>query len=196
MNDNCKSLIESLLYIKGNEGTTISEIKKMINLPTDDIRKILKEMKEEYDTNSSRGITIELYGDLYRLLTKKQNHDTISLVYDIKVKSPLTQTLLETLAIIAYNQPCPGSLIEKIRGRNALNAIERLKSLELIKCIGRANTPGKPYLYEITNKFFDIFGIKSIDELPNINKEVNIDELDESLDFFDKPADNGKTEKN
>ena len=196
MNDNYKSLIESLLYIKGNEGTTISEIKKMINLPTDDIRKILKEMKEEYDTNSSRGITIELYGDLYRLLTKKQNHDTISLVYDIKVKSPLTQTLLETLAIIAYNQPCPASLIEKIRGRNAINAIERLKSLDLIKCIGRANTPGKPYLYEITNKFFDIFGIKSIDELPNINKEIKVDELDESLDFFDKPTDNGKTEKN
>ena len=74
MNDNYKSLIESLLYIKGNEGVTINEIKKMINLPTDEIRKILKEMKNEYDTNPSRGITIELYGDLYRLLTKKQVH--------------------------------------------------------------------------------------------------------------------------
>ena len=73
MNDNYKSLIESLLYIKGNEGVTINEIKKMINLPTDEIRKILKEMKNEYDTNQSRGITIELYGDLYRLLTKKPN---------------------------------------------------------------------------------------------------------------------------
>ena len=196
MNNNYKSLIESLLYIRGNEGVTVIEIKKMINLPTDEIRKILKEMKNEYDVNSSRGITIELYGDLYRLLTKKQNHDTISLVYDIKVKSPLTQALLETLAIIAYNQPCPLSLIEKIRGHNAINAIEKLKSLELVNCVGRANTPGKPYLYEITNKFFDIFGIKSIDELPNINKEIVVDELDESLDFFDKPADNGKTEKN
>ena len=196
MNDNYKSLIESLLYIKGNEGVTINEIKKMINLPTDEIRKILKEMKNEYDTNQSRGITIELYGDLYRLLTKKQNHDTISLVYDIKVKSPLTQTLLETLAIIAYNQPCPLSMVERIRGHNAINAIEKLKNLGLINCIGRANTPGKPYLYEITNKFFDIFGIKSIDELPNINKEVILDELDESLDFFNKPTNNGKTEKN
>lgn len=196
MNDNYKSLIESLLYIKGNEGVTINEIKKMINLPTDEIRKILKEMKNEYDTNQSHGITIELYGDLYRLLTKKQNHDTISLVYDIKVKSPLTQTLLETLAIIAYNQPCPLSMVERIRGHNAINAIEKLKNLGLINCIGRANTPGKPYLYEITNKFFDIFGIKSIDELPNINKEVILDELDESLDFFNKPTDNGKTEKN
>ena len=196
MNDNYKSLIESLLYIKGNEGVTINEIKKMINLPTDEIRKILKEMKNEYDTNQSRGITIELYGDLYRLLTKKQNHNTISLVYDIKDKSPLTQTLLETLAIIAYNQPCPLSMVERIRGHNAINAIEKLKNLGLINCIGRANTPGKPYLYEITNKFFDIFGIKSIDELPNINKEVILDELDESLDFFNKPTDNGKTKKN
>ena len=91
------------------------EIKKVINLPVDDIRKLLKEMKKEYDQNVDRGITIQQYGDTYRLLTKKENHDRLTLIYDTKTKSPLTQSLLETLAIVAYNQPCPSSLIEKIR---------------------------------------------------------------------------------
>ncbi|MBQ2349447.1 MAG: SMC-Scp complex subunit ScpB, partial [Mycoplasma sp.] len=164
MNNNTKSIIESLLYIKGRDGTTVNEIKKVINLPVDDIRKLLKEMKKEYDQNVDRGITIQQYGDTYRLLTKKENHDILTLIYDTKTKSPLTQSLLETLAIVAYNQPCPSSLIEKIRGHNALNGLEKLTKLDLIKCIGRANTPGKPYLYEITNKFYDLFGIKSMKE--------------------------------
>lgn len=196
MNNNTKSIIESLLYIKGRDGTTVNEIKKVINLPVDDIRKLLKEMKKEYDQNVDRGITIQQYGDTYRLLTKKENHDILTLIYDTKTKSPLTQSLLETLAIVAYNQPCPSSLIEKIRGHNALNGLEKLTKLDLIKCIGRANTPGKPYLYEITNKFYDLFGIKSMKELPNIDKNINLDDLDNSFDFFDSSKEDGKTKKN
>lgn len=196
MNNNTKSIVESLLYIKGRDGTTVNEIKKVINLPVDDIRKLLKEMKKEYDQNVDRGITIQQYGDTYRLLTKKENHDILTLIYDTKTKSPLTQSLLETLAIVAYNQPCPSSLIEKIRGHNALNGLEKLTKLDLIKCIGRANTPGKPYLYEITNKFYDLFGIKSMKELPNIDKNINLDDLDNSFDFFDSSKEDGKTKKN
>lgn len=196
MNNNTKSIIESLLYIKGRDGTTVNEIKKVINLPVDDIRKLLKEMKKEYDQNVDRGITIQQYGDTYRLLTKKENHNILTLIYDTKTKSPLTQSLLETLAIVAYNQPCPSSLIEKIRGHNALNGLEKLTKLDLIKCIGRANTPGKPYLYEITNKFYDLFGIKSMKELPNIDKNINLDDLDNSFDFFDSSKEDGKTKKN
>lgn len=196
MNNNTKSIIESLLYIKGRDGTTVNEIKKVINLPVDDIRKLLKEMKKEYDQNVDRGITIQQYGDTYRLLTKKENHHILTLIYDTKTKSPLTQSLLETLAIVAYNQPCPSSLIEKIRGHNALNGLEKLTKLDLIKCIGRANTPGKPYLYEITNKFYDLFGIKSMKELPNIDENINLDDLDNSFDFFDSSKEDGKTKKN
>ncbi len=196
MNNNTKSIIESLLYIKGRDGTTVNEIKKVINLPVDDIRKLLKEMKKEYDKNVDRGITIQQYGDTYRLLTKKENHDILTLIYDTKTKSPLTQSLLETLAIVAYNQPCPSSLIEKIRGHNALNGLEKLTKLDLIKCVGRANTPGKPYLYEITNKFYDLFGIKSMKELPNIDENINLDDLDNSFDFFDSSKEDGKTKKN
>ena len=153
-------------------------------------------IKKEYDQNVDRGITIQQYGDTYRLLTKKENHDILTLIYDTKTKSPLTQSLLETLAIVAYNQPCPSSLIEKIRGHNALNGLEKLTKLDLIKCIGRANTPGKPYLYEITNKFYDLFGIKSMKELPNINENINLDDLDNSFDFFDSSKEDGKTKKN
>ena len=196
MNNNTKSIVESLLYIKGRDGTTVNEIKKVINLPVDDIRKLLKEMKKEYDQNVDRGITIQQYGDTYRLLTKKENHDILTLIYDTKTKSPLTQSLLETLAIVAYNQPCPSSLIEKIRGHNALNGLEKLTKLDLIKCVGRANTPGKPYLYEITNKFYDLFGIKSMKELPNIDENINLDDLDNSFDFFDSSKEDGKTKKN
>lgn len=187
-----KSIIESLLYVSSNDGITVADIKKVINIPSDEIKALLKQMKANYDANPDCGLTLKQYGEKYSLLTKEENHEMISKIFDIKVKNPLTQSLLETLAIIAYNQPCPSSKIESIRGHNAALLIDKLIQLGLIENIGRADTPGRPYLYQITQKFFDTFGIKSLNELPNVDLSALNDEIDQSLDFFDSNTNNQK----
>lgn len=191
MEQNIKSIIESLLYVSGQDGIELSEFKRVLEIKTDEIRNYLKDMAKDYQSNSNRGLIIENYGDKYFLLTKKSNKDIIAKLFDVKIKNPLSTSLLETLAIIAYNAPCPGSKIEQIRGHSASNQIERLIKLDLIKNVGRATTPGCPYLYDVTPKFFATFGIKSIKELPNINKVFDQNNSNDE-DFFTTKFNNQK----
>ncbi|WEK82962.1 MAG: SMC-Scp complex subunit ScpB [Mycoplasma sp.] len=183
MEKNIKSIIESLLYVAGQDGIEISELKRVLEIKSDEIRAYLKDMKKDYESNPNRGLTINNYGDKYFLLTKTSNKDLISKLFDVKIKNPLSSSLLETLAIIAYNAPCPGSKVEQIRGHSAINQIERLIKLDLIKNVGRATTPGCPYLYDVTPKFFSTFGIKSIKELPDITKSFDENNSNDE-DFF------------
>ncbi|MDR3330412.1 MAG: SMC-Scp complex subunit ScpB [Mycoplasmataceae bacterium] len=176
-----KSIIESILYVSGSDGVDIADIKKVINLPTDDIRNIIKEIKSSYESNLDSGFTIKVYGSHYYLLTKPENKEFISKLIDVRLKNPLTPAVMETLAIIAYNTPCTGVKVDEIRGSSSDGALKRLESLELIKNVGRSNTPGRPYVYEVTQKFFNLFGIKSLNELPKINTE---DGDLENVDFF------------
>ncbi|MDR0739451.1 MAG: SMC-Scp complex subunit ScpB [Mycoplasmataceae bacterium] len=177
-----KSIIESILYISGNDGIDINSIKKVINLPADDLRKIVKEIKTSYEDNPDSGFLIKIYGSHYYLLTKPENKEFIGKLIDVRLKNPLTPAIMETLAIVAYNSPCTGVKIDEIRGTSSDGALKRLESLGLIINAGRAETPGRPYLYEVTQKFFNLFGIKSLQDLPKISQDNN--DL-ENIDFFD-----------
>jgi len=181
---NNKSVIESILYTVGIEGIEISSIKKVLDIPTDEIRNLIKEIGNKMANDPECGFTIKAYGERYYLLTKQENHEALAKLIDVKTKNPLTPALLETLAIIAYNQPCTRSKIEEIRNIDPTFAVERLIELGLIENLGRAETPGTPFLYGVTQKFFELFGIKSLKELPPI-EEVNFDVSDEELNFFD-----------
>lgn len=181
---NNKSVIESILYTVGSEGIELSNIKKVVDIPTNDIKNILKELASSYANNPDSGLCIKAYGEKYYLLTKEANYDFLAKLIDIKNKNPLTPALLETLAIIAYNQPCTRSKIEDIRNMDPTFAVDRLIELGLIENLGRADTPGNPYLYQVTQKFFELFGIKSIKELPPID-EIDFKAIDDDLNFFD-----------
>ena len=84
-------------------------------------------------------------------------------------KSMLSGAALETLSIVAYNQPVTRSSVEFIRGVNSDSAINRLIERGLIEECGRLDTPGKPLLYRTTPEFLKSFGITSLDELPDIS---------------------------
>ncbi|MDR1235227.1 MAG: SMC-Scp complex subunit ScpB [Mycoplasmataceae bacterium] len=178
---NVKSIIESILYVSGNDGIDVNDIKKVVNLPADEIRKVIKEIQETYKSNPDSGFTIKAYGAHFYLLTKTENKEFISKLIDVRLKNPLTPAVMETLAIIAYNSPCTGVKIDEIRGTSSDGALKRLESLGLIVNSGRAETPGRPYLYEVTQKFFNLFGIKSLNDLPKINQDSS--DL-ENVDFF------------
>ena len=181
---NIKSVIESILYTVGSEGVELSALKKVLNVPTDEIRTALKQLGTDYANNPNCGLAIKMFGDKYYLLTKEANHEFLAKLVDIKTRNPLTPALLETLAIIAYNQPCTRSKIEEIRNMDPTFAVDRLIELGLIENLGRDSTPGNPFLYGVTQKFFELFGIKSLKELPPI-EEVDFNVTDDDLNFFD-----------
>lgn len=179
-----KSVIESILYTVGSEGVELSSLKKVLGLPINDIKSTLKEMAKEMANDKDCGLCIKVFGEKYYMLTKEVNHEFLAKLVDIKTRNPLTPTLIETLAIIAYNQPCTRAKIEEIRNIDPTFAVDRLIELGLIQNTGRADTPGNPFLYEVTQQFFELFGIKSLKDLPPID-EIDFNVTDEDLNFFD-----------
>lgn len=179
---NYKSIIEAILYTVGSKGIELSELKRILNINTLEIKTNLKQMSKQFSEDENCGLCIKVYGEKYYLLTKENNHSYLEKLIVSKAKNPLTPSLLETIAIIAYNQPCPKSKIEEIRNIDATFAINRLIELNLIENIGKSNAPGNPYLYQVTQNFFNLFGIKSINQLPPIE---NINFEDNEINFFD-----------
>lgn len=166
---NYKGLIEGLLFVAGDEGLTTKKISEIIEIEEEKVNATLNELIEEYK-KADRGIRIEKFGDILKLVTKKEYKEYLKkFVPDIE--ELLTQSSLETLAIIAYNQPITRNQIEQIRGVGSNHIIRKLLIKDLIKEQGRSELPGRPILYATTNYFLDYFGIRSLSELPQINIE-------------------------
>ena len=98
----------------------------------------------------------------------------------------LSQAALETLAIIAYNEPITRMKIDKLRGVASSQMIRKLVAKGLVKESGRSDLPGRPILYETTNDFLDYFGLSNIKELPDVEKyiEASEEEIKEEKDLY------------
>ncbi|MGM9849589.1 MAG: SMC-Scp complex subunit ScpB [Bacilli bacterium] len=163
---NYKGLIEGLLFVVGDEGLTLIDLCSIIGVNDDIILNSLNDLIKDYE-NSDRGIRIELFGESYKLVTKKEYKEYLKkLVPD--EEDLLTQSNLETLAIIAYNQPITRVHVDEIRGVNSSHVIRKLLMRDLICEKGRSDLPGRPILYGTTDFFLDYFGINSLDQLPQI----------------------------
>ena len=175
---NYKGLIEGLLFVVGDEGLTLIDLCSIIGVSDEEILKCLNDLILDYE-NSDRGIRIELFGESYKLVTKKEYKDYLKkLVPD--EEDLLTQSNLETLAIIAYNQPITRMQIEEIRGVNSSHVVRKLLMRDLICEMGRSELPGKPILYGTTDFFLDYFGISSLDQLPEV-KVPDSDDVETNL---------------
>ncbi len=102
----------------------------------------------------------------YRLVVRAEFAPWVRCLRGDPKPARLSQAALETLAIIAYRQPSTRSEIESIRGVSADGALNRLLERELVEVQGRAELPGRPIQYGVTEKFLEFVGVKSLDELP------------------------------
>ena len=171
-----KAIVEGLLFLSGEDGLTLEEISNVIEKDTDEVKLIIKELYNDY-SSQNRGIQIEFLGDHFKLTTKKEHKEYYKKLIIDDENSTLSQSVLETLAIIAYNAPLTRIDVENIRGVNSSYAVRKLLLKGLIEEVGRSDSPGRPRLYNITPRFLDYFGLGSIDELPKLDeKEVIIDE--------------------
>ena len=171
---NIKASIEAVLFAIGG---ALEESKLLEALSDEDnqfskkeLKKLIEEMKEEYD-KEDRGIRLIELDNKYQLCTKNEYYDILASIVNMPKKHSLTDVLLETLSIIAYKQPVTRAEIEKIRGVSCSHAVNRLIEYNLVTEVGRLDAPGHPILFGTTDDFLRSFGISSMDELPDISPD-------------------------
>jgi len=175
------AILEGLLYVQGDLGLTLEQVMDILEIDIETAKKLVYELKQAYE-NENRGLRINFLGNTFKLTTKEEHKDYYQkLVTDSKTKI-LSDSALEVLAIIAYNEPITRVEIDKIRGVESVYLVRRLLAKGLIKECGKSPLPGKPILYKTTDEFLDYFGLATKEELPKI--EMLKEEIEEEDDLF------------
>ena len=170
-----KAIIEGLLFLSGDEGLTLEDLCKILEKSEEEVKTTIKSLFEDYD-NADRGIQLEYLGNHFKLTTKKEHKEYYKKLVTYEENSVLSESSLETLAIIAYNSPITRVDIDNIRGVNSSYIVRKLLLKGLIEETGRSDAPGRPRLYSVTSKFLDYFGLGSLDELPKIEEKEEMDD--------------------
>lgn len=167
-------VLEAILFTMG-EAVEVSRLAEALEVKEKEVRRQLAIMQEHYQS-SERGIALIWLEDSVQLCTKPEMYEYLIRIAKTPRKMTLTETVLETLSIIAYKQPVTRAEIERIRGVSCDHAINRLLEYDLICELGRMDAPGRPLLFGTTEQFLRCFGVKSIEELPEINP-VQVEEF-------------------
>lgn len=162
-----KALIEGILFVFGEEGVTLQQFSEALSIEATHIQSLLDEMKSSY-LNENYGFELVVVQDRYKLISKPAVHDSIQRILALSKSRQLSQSALETLAIIAYRQPITRSDIEEIRGVGCELMLKKLQSIDLIREAGRSEAVGRPILYEVTEEFLDVFKLMDLNQLPNL----------------------------
>lgn len=178
---NLQGVLEGILFVVGEEGVTLEQICEILNITMDEAKELLKQLKSTYESEG-RGIRISYLGNAFKLTTKKEHKEYYQKLVENPETNMLSQAALETLAIIAYNQPITRVEIDEMRGVSNSHLIRKLLAKGLIKEAGKSTMPGRPNLYATTSDFLDYFGISSITDLPDIN--LTNDEEDNEPELF------------
>lgn len=176
---NIEAIVEGLLYMVGDDGLKVEQLASVIDKSIEDSEAILNSIQSKY-SNENFGIELVNYGKAYKFITKQEVAPYIQALFHTSKPNTLSQSALETLAIIAYKQPITRVEIEELRGVGADMMLRKLQARNLIREAGRSDAPGKPILYEVTEEFMDSFKLYTLNELPDL-PEFNSDEENENL---------------
>lgn len=168
-----KRVIEALLFASAKP-LTIQEIRRMIKSASPaEIKEVLERLKAEYAEQHHSFELLEIANG-YEIATRKEYAPWIFKIELQKRAKAVTQSALETLAILAYKQPITRAEIEELRGVDVSGVMTTLTERGLIKIVGKKEVPGRPFLYGTTEKFLEHFGLKSLENLPSIEEIKNL----------------------
>ena len=162
-----EAVIEAVLFTMG-ESVELGKLAELIGETKSKTKKIIYKMKEKLQ-ESNRGIDIVELEDAFQMCTKTEMYEHLIKIAKTPRKYVLTDSVLETLSIVAYKQPVTRADVEKIRGVNCDHAINRLIEFNLVTELGRLDAPGRPLLFGTTEEFLRRFGIHSLEALPEMN---------------------------
>ncbi|MFR6448898.1 MAG: SMC-Scp complex subunit ScpB [Peptoniphilus grossensis] len=163
-----KSIIESILFIWGDP-ISLEDLASTLELRKDYTREILMEMKGNYK-NETSGLRLREVDGKFQLGTKQENEPYLKNLIKEKNEKNLSKPALETLSIIAYKQPVTKVEVEELRGVNCDSTIKGLLDFNLIEISGKLDRIGHPNLYSTTDKFLQKFGMKNLEDLPDLKE--------------------------
>lgn len=162
-----KAVLEGLLFVVGEDGLTFEQIEDVLEINEEESKELLMELKKDYE-DDNRGLRIDFLGNRFKLTTKFEHREYYQKLIENPETNVLSQSALETLAIIAYNEPITRVEIDKLRGVGSVQMVRKLVAKGFIKEVGRSDLPGRPILYETTSDFLDYFGLATIEDLPDM----------------------------
>ena len=174
-----EAIIEGLLYVQGDIGLTLDQVMNILNVSEEEAKELVFNLKNSYEQDS-RGLSIKYLGNAFKLTTKEEHKEYYQKLLENPKNNVLSNSALETLAIIAYNEPITRVEIDELRGIDSAYVVRRLLAKGLIKECGKSDLPGKPILYKTTDDFLDYFGLSSINDLPKL-EEIEEDNSDKDL---------------
>ncbi len=174
-----EAALEAVLFASG-EAVEISKLAIAIEQDIRTTRLVMNHLMDKYNVKN-RGIHIIRTDESYQMCTNPDYYSNVEQLVVIPQKRALSQTLLETLAIIAYKQPITKNQIEEIRGVNADHAVNKLVEYSLVIEKGRQETPGRPLLFGTSDEFLRYFGFASLQKLPMLDNDF--DRLKEEATF-------------
>lgn len=190
-----EGIIEGLLYVQGDLGLTIKQIEDILEISEEEAKKLVLSLKNYYEENN-RGLRIKYLGNTIKLTTKEEHQEYYQKLLEDEKNHNLSQSALEVLAIIAYNEPITRGDLENMRGVDSTYVLRRLLAKGLIKECGKSDLPGRPILYKTTDDFLDYFGLATIKDLPSIEvKEEDSSPKDLYTSIY-KEGDNDGRENN
>jgi len=163
---NVEAAIEAILFAAGYP-VKYDKLSEVLGPSPKEIKLLVENMAVTMNAeNSPRGIHLLTFDDSCQLCTKERFAPYIREALGIRRGGNLSASSLEVLAIVAYNQPATRAFVDAVRGVDSSYAVSSLIDKGLIEGVGRLDAPGRPVLYGTTDKFLRVFGINSLDELP------------------------------
>ncbi|OYQ67059.1 SMC-Scp complex subunit ScpB [Aerococcus sp. 1KP-2016] len=185
--------IESLLFVAGEDGIAIDELANLLEIRQEWAFYYVMVLGQKLKNDDQAGLRLTVINERVQLVTKSEYGQIVKNYAVSPFATKLSQAALETLAIIAYQQPITRMAIDDIRGVQSSNMIHKLLERDLIMEQGRQNSPGRPIIYGVTNYFYQYFGLESLEDLPDIHNLVLDGSVNEETLF--KIDENGEPEQ-
>ncbi|MGN1097589.1 MAG: SMC-Scp complex subunit ScpB [Clostridia bacterium] len=171
---NIESAVEAVLFSVG-EAVELERLRSALEIDEEALETAVASLKNRLETED-RGVRLIEIGDSVQLCSAPNYFEYIQRAVQMKKQAGLSAAALETLSIIAYNQPVTKGTIEFIRGVDCSYSVTKLTERGFIDEVGRAETPGRPILYGTTEEFLRCFGLKNLDDLPPLPEKAEIPE--------------------
>jgi segregation and condensation protein B len=166
--DRLRSVVESLLFVV--EGPmTLDRLSSVISgAEKKEIASAIAELQSEFESGG-RGLRLVEVAGGFQMRTPKENAEWVRKLFPDKTVR-VSRATMETLAVIAYNQPITRAEVENIRGVNADGIVSNLLERRLIRIVARKDVPGRPFLYGTTREFLELFNLKDLSGLPTLKE--------------------------
>ncbi|MBR2885320.1 MAG: SMC-Scp complex subunit ScpB [Clostridia bacterium] len=176
---NIECALEAVLFSLG-EAVEIEKLAEALEVREDEVKNAFQSLKKRYE-DEGRGIRLIEIENSIQMCSNPDYYECIQRVTQIKRQAGLSSAALETLSIIAYNQPVTKGTMDFIRGVDCTYSVARLLERGFIDELGRAETPGRPILYGTTMEFLRCFGLRSLEDLPPLPEKEALQEETENV---------------